>query len=461
MKLHIAFSLLVALANASHVHRPARKKIDASKPFKPVNTNTTTKPDLRAQKTPRNILIEKQNELKAQGPKLKTVKAAQVDPNTPWYMQADENKENRRNIYQATYFERPQKLAPQKQKLVADLNVIHSEDEDSDGNDNDNKKPIYTPRAQEKKKRNVEDYEKKHQVDGELWWMSSDVFIDCASKPFAKGGYGKVYRVTLQDDIKAVVKIITIPLMDEHYKYKLKMVQREVSIIKSLVDSRLIIKYFCKGYTVRNGNLEFLIGMEDGGVSLDKIYVTKDTRMIANQRQHRLARVQFFGVNIAKALMFCHQKGILHRDVAPKNVVVDEKGNVKLCDFGLSVVMENNYARGRAGTAHYMCHNALLGKEYGVEADHYSLGACLFALDQLVEPLDDLDRPEVLEWHEAGGKLWETMSKDTDKRIQCAVKELCLGVDDEEVKNMALFREKMRQKFIAVPESVLGDIAFI
>lgn len=57
-----------------------------------------------------------------------------------------------------------------------------------------------------------------------------------------------------------------------------------------------------------------------------------------------------------KALHYLKEThGVIHRDVKPSNILLDEKGNVKLCDFGISGWLEDSKAKTRsAGCAAYM-----------------------------------------------------------------------------------------------------------
>src|SRR5205807_872207 len=54
------------------------------------------------------------------------------------------------------------------------------------------------------------------------------------------------------------------------------------------------------------------------------------------------ARVRKIGVQLADALATAHNAGILHRDIKPGNVLIDEFGTVKLADFGLAAILDAN-----------------------------------------------------------------------------------------------------------------------
>ncbi|KAF0700211.1 Aste57867_9265 [Aphanomyces stellatus] len=61
------------------------------------------------------------------------------------------------------------------------------------------------------------------------------------------------------------------------------------------------------------------------------------SRVIAKHKQGlRLAQARVVAFQLCKAIHCCHQNKIIHRDIKPENILLDDKGNVKLCDFGVA-----------------------------------------------------------------------------------------------------------------------------
>jgi len=100
---------------------------------------------------------------------------------------------------------------------------------------------------------------------------------------------------------------------------------------------------------------------------------------------------------LVNALMYCHKKGVYHRDIKLENIMMTPKGKVKLIDFGLagiSAPSREGIFSDPVGSLHYSSPEVMLGiKDYfGEAADVYSLGVVLYSLIFGLLPFDAKDR---------------------------------------------------------------------
>lgn len=90
---------------------------------------------------------------------------------------------------------------------------------------------------------------------------------------------------------------------------------------------------------------------------------------------------------VCTALQYAHDRGVVHRDIKPENILIDESGNVKIADFGLAKLMDNEAAARLTasdqamGTLRYMAPEQLsTPKQVDHRADIFSLGVVLYEM---------------------------------------------------------------------------------
>uniref|UniRef100_A0A8K9Y4X4 Dual specificity mitogen-activated protein kinase kinase 1 n=1 Tax=Oncorhynchus mykiss TaxID=8022 RepID=A0A8K9Y4X4_ONCMY len=83
-------------------------------------------------------------------------------------------------------------------------------------------------------------------------------------------------------------------------------------------------------------------------------------------------------IAVIKGLSYLREKHkIMHRDVKPSNILVNSRGEIKLCDFGVSGQLIDSMANSFVGTRSYMSPERLQGTHYSVQSDIWSMGLSL------------------------------------------------------------------------------------
>ncbi|KAG7274458.1 hypothetical protein CRUP_001423 [Coryphaenoides rupestris] len=107
---------------------------------------------------------------------------------------------------------------------------------------------------------------------------------------------------------------------------------------------------------------------------------------------------------IISALDFCHNHSICHRDLKPENLLLDEKNNIRIADFGMaSLQVGDRLLETSCGSPHYACPEVIRGEKYdGRRADVWSCGVILFALLVGALPFDHDNLRQLLEKVKSG-----------------------------------------------------------
>ncbi len=95
------------------------------------------------------------------------------------------------------------------------------------------------------------------------------------------------------------------------------------------------------------------------------------------------------GIELCHALSYAHERGIIHRDVKPGNVMLSSRGHVKLADFGIVLVTGSAdlTTTGQViGTPSYMSPEQIRGETLGPPSDIFSLGVVLYEMVTGVKP---------------------------------------------------------------------------
>uniref|UniRef100_A0A8C6MCD5 Serine/threonine-protein kinase BRSK2-like n=1 Tax=Nothobranchius furzeri TaxID=105023 RepID=A0A8C6MCD5_NOTFU len=188
---------------------------------------------------------------------------------------------------------------------------------------------------------------------------------------------------------KVAIKIVNREKLSESVLMK---VEREIAILK-LIEHPHVLKL----YDVYENNKYLYLVLEhvSGGELFD--YLVKKGRLTPKEAR------KFFR-QIISALDFCHSHSICHRDLKPENLLLDEKSNIRIADFGMaSLQVGENLLETSCGSPHYACPEVIRGEKYdGRRADVWSCGVILFALLVGALPFDHDNLRQLLEKVKSG-----------------------------------------------------------
>ena len=184
------------------------------------------------------------------------------------------------------------------------------------------------------------------------------------------GGMSTVYRA-LDETLQRQVAI--------------KLMNREVA-----TDSDQLERFRREARAVAQLSHPHIVGVIDAGEDEGRPYIVLEyvegeTLKERIRRQGRLpvAEAVAYAIEIARALGAAHARHIVHRDVKPQNVLIDEEGSAKVTDFGIARTHEEEglTADGRVlGTTDYVSPEQALGQPVTGQSDLYSLGIVLYEM---------------------------------------------------------------------------------
>ena len=165
------------------------------------------------------------------------------------------------------------------------------------------------------------------------------------------------------------------------------------------------------------------------------------------------------GADVASGLAHAHERGIIHRDVKPGNILLDERGSPKLADFGIARALDGTTSRDRAGsylgTAAYSSPEQLRGERVTPKSDVYSFGATLYHAAVGKRPFAG-NSIEVANQHIL--KL-PTPPRERGARISEGLETLilsCLAKNPGERPDAARLRDKLQQRSAADATAALA-----
>ena len=190
-------------------------------------------------------------------------------------------------------------------------------------------------------------------------------------KLLGRGSFGEVLLVRL----KANKKLYAMKVLDK------KMLKQRKQQIHTKTERDLMVKINCP----------FIVNIKSAFQDETKLYIVSeflqggDLFFHLHEKRYTVfpeIKARFYIMELVIALDFLHQNNMIYRDLKPENILLDSQGHVKLTDFGLSKIFENedDKAYTVCGTPQYLAPEILLRKGYDKAVDWWSLGCVLYEM---------------------------------------------------------------------------------
>ncbi|KAG7549089.1 NAF/FISL domain [Arabidopsis thaliana x Arabidopsis arenosa] len=190
-------------------------------------------------------------------------------------------------------------------------------------------------------------------------------------KFLGQGTFAKVYHArNLKTGDSVAIKVI-----DKERILKVGMteqIKREISVMRLLRHPNIVEFH---EVMATKSKIYFVMEHVKGGELFNKVSSGKLREDVARKYFQQLVR----------AVDYCHSRGVCHRDLKPENLLLDEQGNLKVSDFGLSALADSRRQDGllhtTCGTPAYVAPEVISRRGYdGFKADVWSCGVILFVL---------------------------------------------------------------------------------
>ena len=199
-----------------------------------------------------------------------------------------------------------------------------------------------------------------------------------------RGGFGKVWMVKYKktNEKYALKEMSKVKIIDRKSE---KSIKNEREFLSQL-HHPFIVNMICSFQDYEN--LYLVMDLLTGG----------DLRYhICHKKQFNEEQSRFFSSCILLGLEYIHKNNIIHRDIKPENLVLDEKGYVRITDFGVAKKNLRDNSSETSGTPGYMAPEVLCALNHSFPVDFFALGVIIFEFMNGYRPYLGRNRKEIKE----------------------------------------------------------------
>ena len=199
-----------------------------------------------------------------------------------------------------------------------------------------------------------------------------------------KGGFGRVWKIqSKKTGVKYALKEMS----------KLKIIDKKSE--KSINSEREFLSKL---------NHPFIVNMHYAFQDRDNLYLVMDLLNggdlrfhISRYRKFSEEQTRFFIANIIYAIDYIHSNNVIHRDIKPENLVLDEKGYVRITDFGIAKENMPDNSSETSGTPGYMAPEVMKGRNHSFPVDFFAVGVIGYEFMLGTRPYCGKNRKEIKE----------------------------------------------------------------
>ena len=199
-----------------------------------------------------------------------------------------------------------------------------------------------------------------------------------------KGGFGRVWKIqSKKTNTKYALKEMS----------KLKIIDKKSE--KSINSEREFLSKL---------NHSFIVNMHYAFQDRDNLYLVMDLLNggdlrfhISRYRKFSEEQTRFFIANIIYAIDYIHSNNVIHRDIKPENLVLDDKGYVRITDFGIAKENMPDNSSETSGTPGYMAPEVMKGRNHSFPVDFFAIGVIGYEFMLGTRPYVGKNRKEIKE----------------------------------------------------------------